>query len=160
LLDRLEDAEQPPEVAEIKTEAQRRHWLTEQTHGTRPEERPYGGKRVRELLSPSGYKVLYGENSEANDHLTMRVAKPRDWWLHVRGAVSTHVVLQSQGAPEKVQKPDLLFAAKIAVRHSPSKHSGLVAVDYTQRRYVRKPKGAAAGFVTYTHEKTLHIETD
>ncbi|MFW5697060.1 MAG: Rqc2 family fibronectin-binding protein [Fimbriimonadaceae bacterium] len=159
VLERLELADTPAAVAELRAEADQHRWLQHQTHAEKKEDRPYQGKRIRELLSPAGYKVLYGENSEANDYLTMRVAKPRDWWLHVRGAVSTHVVLQSGGNPDKVQKPDLLFAAKVAVRHSPSKHAGLVAVDYTQKRYVRKPKGSAPGFVTYTHEKTIHIDS-
>lgn len=34
-----------------------------------------------------------------------------------------------------------------------SKKSTNVPVDYTQIRYVRKPHGSAAGFVTYTHQK-------
>jgi predicted ribosome quality control (RQC) complex YloA/Tae2 family protein len=33
----------------------------------------------------------------------------------------------------------------------------VVPVDYTLKKHVRKPKGSAAGFATYTHEKTLHV---
>jgi predicted ribosome quality control (RQC) complex YloA/Tae2 family protein len=32
-----------------------------------------------------------------------------------------------------------------------------VPVDYTWVKYVRKPRGAKPGFVTYTHEKTLFV---
>ena len=103
--------------------------------------------------------VLYGENSEANDYLTLRVAKPNDWWLHVRGNVSAHVVVVTRNEPEKVSREALLFAAKVAVQHSTLKHSGYVPVDYTLKKYVRKPRGAAKGAALYTHEKTLHIDS-
>ena len=49
-------------------------------------------------------------------------------------------------------------AAKVAVSKSASKHSSYVTVDYTLKKYVRKPKKSAPGFVTYSQEKTLHIE--
>jgi len=113
---------------------------------------------VRELLGPGGYKVLFGETAEANDYLTLRVAKPNDWWLHVRGHRSAHVVVPTQNQPERVGMEVLLFAAKVAVHNSPTKHSGYVPVDYTLRKYVRRPRGAAMGTVLYTHEKTLHVE--
>ena len=29
-------------------------------------------------------------------------------------------------------------------------------VDYTLRRYVKKPSGAKPGFVIYTHQKTIY----
>ena len=76
----------------------------------------------------------------------------------MRGVTSAHVLLQTQNQPTRVQKEDLLFAAKVAVSKSASKHSSYVAVDYTLKKHVRKPKKAAPGFVTYSQEKTLHIE--
>ena len=102
--------------------------------------------------------MLFGENAESNDYLTLRVAKPDDYWLHVRGSVSAHVVIRTDRHPEKIGKELLVFAAKVAVQNSPSKHSGFVPVDYTLRKYVRKPRGASAGTALYTHEKTLHVE--
>jgi predicted ribosome quality control (RQC) complex YloA/Tae2 family protein len=52
----------------------------------------------------------------------------------------------------------LEFAAEIAVRNSPLKHSSYVPVDYTLKKFVRRPKGAAVGMVNYTREKTLHVD--
>ena len=111
------------------------------------------------LMAPGGLTVLYGENAESNDYLTLRVAKPSDWWLHVRGHVSAHVVIQTRNQPEKVSKEALMFAAKVAVQHSSLKHSGYVPVDYTLKKYVRKPRGGPKGTALYTHEKTLHVES-
>ena len=110
-------------------------------------------------MAPGGYRVLYGENAESNDYLTLRVAKPNDWWLHIRGSQSAHVVVQTLNQPDKVQRETLLFAAKVAVMNSPSKHAGFVPVDYTLKKYVRKPKGSKVGAAVYTHEKTLHVDS-
>lgn len=139
--------------------AERRRWLHHQPAPAKTrEERPWEGHAIRELQAPGGWRVLYGDNAEANDYLLTRVSKPNDWWLHVRGATSAHVLIQTHNQPERVQKEALLFAAEVAVRHSPAKHSAYVPVDYTLRKYVRKPRGAAPGTATYAQEKTLHVE--
>ena len=158
---RVEDSARLDDLEDIAAEAERRRWLHHQPLPTTVKsERPYQGHSIRELVAPGGWKVLYGENAESNDYLTLRLGKPNDWWLHVRGGVSAHVILFTQNQPEKVSRDALLFAAKIAVRNSPSKHSGYVPVDYCLKKYVRRPKGAPLGTVTYTHEKTLHVEND
>lgn len=157
-LQRLDQAERLKEVEALYEEARAKKWLNKPpTPKAVKEERPYEGHRIRELLAPGGYRVLYGENSESNDYLTLRVAKPNDWWLHIRGSASAHVVIQTMNHPEKVQRETMLFAAKVAVQNSPSKHAGYVPVDYTLKKYVRKPKGGKTGLAVYTHEKTLHV---
>jgi predicted ribosome quality control (RQC) complex YloA/Tae2 family protein len=145
-------------LEDLKQSAKDRRWLTQQPVAKVKEERPYEGHRIRELLGPGGVRVLFGENAESNDYLTLRVARPNDYWLHVRGAQSAHVVLVTGNAPDKIQREQLLFAAKVAVLNSGSKHASYVPVDYTLKKYVRKPKGAPKGSALYTHEKTLHVE--
>jgi len=148
------------EIVPVREHADSRRWLQRASENSqkKPEERPYEGHSIRELTSPAGWRVLVGENSAANDYLTVRLARPNDYWFHVRGGPSAHVVLQTHGQPGRVQKEGLVFAAKLAARHSPSKHSTLVSVDYTLKKYVRRPKGASSGLAVYTHEKTLHVE--
>ncbi len=155
----LEAAHDPEEVQRIHDAAKGRRWLFDQTPvAKKAEDRPFEGKKIKELMGPGGEKVFYGENSEANDYLTLRVAKPNDLWLHVRGAQSAHVVIQTHNQPDKVSREALMFAAQVAVRNSIAKHSGYVEVDYTLKKYVRKPKGSPTGFAVYTHEKTLRVE--
>ncbi len=144
-------------LRELRSEASAKRWLQKASQGVVKEERPYQGHKVRELLGPGGALVLYGENASANDYLTSRVARPNDWWLHVRGAVSAHVVVPTANHPERTPPEVLRFAAEVAVRHSVLKHSSVVPVDYTLKKHVRKPKGSVAGFATYTHEKTIHV---
>ena len=145
----------------LREEAKANRWLqVAAAQAKTPEARPYEGHRVRELLAPGGWTVLVGENADANDYLTQRVARPDDWWLHVRGGTSAHVVVQARRTPEKVSREALEFAARAAVRHSPSKHSRYVAVDVTLKKHVRKPRGSAKGAALYSHERTLHVEGD
>lgn len=145
-------------LEELREQAAAKRWLMVQRLPVEKEERPYGGRKIREMLGPGGWRILVGENAEANDYLTLRVAKPDDWWLHVRGAVSAHVIIPTQRQPDKVPKHVIDFAAKVAVKHSGQKHASFVPVDITLRRYVRRIKGGALGTVLYTHERTLHVD--
>jgi predicted ribosome quality control (RQC) complex YloA/Tae2 family protein len=157
---RVQQAKTVGELEKLEDEARQRRWLfAAQLPSERKDERPFEGHRIREILGPGGITVLYGENAEANDYLTLRVAKPNDYWFHVRGATSTHVVLRTNNQPQRMQKEHLEFAARIAVKNSSSKHSSYVPVDYTLKKYVRKPKSAPKGTATYTNEKTLHVDS-
>jgi len=122
------------------------------------ERRPdFEGRRIRTVTTPDGWEILVGENAEANDYLTTRVAAPNDYWLHVRAGASAHVVIRT-GRRGQVPPSVLRIAAGLAARHSPSRHSSLVPVDYTLRKHVRRPRGAAPGTVLYRNEKTLYVE--
>lgn len=117
----------------------------------------FGGERIRRFFTPEGWEILYGENSKANDYLTQRVARPNDLWLHARSITGAHVVVRTAGHKGGVPRPILTQAAKIAAQNSDAKHSSLVPIDYTYRKYVRKPRSSAPGFVTYRNEKTIDI---
>lgn len=159
MLEKIETADSAQQLVEMKAEADARKWLHKQHSPTATaEEKPFEGHSIREVLSPSGYKVLYGLNATSNDYLTSRVARPNDWWLHVRGAVSAHVVLISNGQPDRVPHQDIVFAADIAKRNSVQKHSSYVPVDYTLKKHVRKPRKSAPGLAVYEREKTVYID--
>ena len=122
------------------------------------QEAEFGGEKIRRYFTPDGWEILYGENSKANDYLTQRVARPNDIWLHARQIIGAHVVIRTAGHSGAVPGPVLIQASKIAARNSDAKHSSLVPVDHTFRKFVRKPRGAAPGFVTYRNEKTMDID--
>ncbi|MFM9872596.1 MAG: NFACT family protein [Fimbriimonadaceae bacterium] len=158
LLTKLEQAITSQELDDLKEVAKTKNYLHTTGAPKAKEDRPFEGHAIRELLSPGGYRILYGTNATSNDFLTTRVAKGNDLWFHVRGQTSAHVILQTAGNPDKVQKPDLIFAAQISVRNSVAKHGSYVPVDYTLKKYVRKPRGSAAGLAIYEREKTLHVD--
>ncbi len=122
------------------------------------ESSPFEGHKIRRTRI-AGFEVIVGETSTANDYLTTRVASANDIWLHVRAATSAHVIIRTKGSllvPHSV----ILEAAKICARHSGQKHSSLITVDYTLKKYVRKPRGAKPGSVDYQREKSLEISLE
>jgi predicted ribosome quality control (RQC) complex YloA/Tae2 family protein len=104
-----------------------------------------------------GWEVRVGRSNEENDELTHRFARPDDVWLHASGAPGSHVVLRMQGRSGNPPRDVLEAAASIAARFSKAKHSGTVAVIWTRKRYVRKPRRAKPGLAVCTHEKTLFV---
>ncbi|HTX98773.1 MAG TPA: NFACT RNA binding domain-containing protein, partial [Bacteroidota bacterium] len=102
-------------------------------------------------------EVLAGKSSENNDELTLHVAKPHDLWFHARGSSGSHVVLRvstGKGEPGKKAREQ---AAAIAAYYSKMKTAGLVPVAMTEKKYVRKPKGAKAGSVVLEREKVVFV---
>jgi len=156
-----EQAADPNALQQLHAQAKAHGWLREATPPSpakRAEKDPFEGHKIRAHLSPDGYQVLVGENAAANDYLLTRIAKPNDWWLHVRTGTGAHVIIRAENQPQRVPRRTLEFAARLAAQHSADKHARVVEVDYTLRKYVRKPKGAPPGFALYTHEKTLRVE--
>lgn len=117
----------------------------------------FAGYRIGRVWTPEGWEILYGESSQANDHLTQRIARPNDVWLHARSITGAHVIVRTGGHSGSVPREVLMQAALVAAKNSEAKHSSLVPVDHTLRKHVRKPRGSAPGFVTYRNEKTLDV---
>ena len=110
-----------------------------------PESRPM------RFLAPDGTEIFVGKNSAQNDRLTA-AARGNDTWLHAKDMPGSHVILPAE-APSLAA---LETAAKLAAWFSFG-HGVSVPVDYTLRKYVKKPGGAAPGFVIYTHQRTLVV---
>lgn len=110
----------------------------------------------RRLPINDSWEILIGRSSKENDLLTCKLSQGHDWWFHTRIFQGTHVVLRNykkQNVPDQI----LLLCARLAAYYSRAKTSINVPVDYTQIRYVRKPKGSASGFVVYTQQKTIFV---
>ena len=86
----------------------------------------------------------------------MKVARPNDWWFHVRGMPGSHVILQAK-EDEEPDSETLKRAAAIAAYHSKARNGGVVAVSCTQAKYVSKPRGAKSGTVTIRKETVLKV---
>jgi predicted ribosome quality control (RQC) complex YloA/Tae2 family protein len=107
-----------------------------------------------------GYDVLVGRNSKENDFLTFRLASSLDVWFHVQGYPGSHAVLRAgnKAGNKEVPFSDILEAAAVAAWHSKARGSTSVAVDYMLKKFVWKPRGARAGAVYFTHQKTVIVE--
>ena len=117
----------------------------------------FEGYKIKTFHSPDGWEILVGENATSNDYLTTRVAAPSDIWLHVRAATSAHGVIRARNRPAAVSPAAIQQAASLVAARSEVKHSSLIPVDYTLRKYVRKPRRSAPGAVTYQNEKTINV---
>jgi predicted ribosome quality control (RQC) complex YloA/Tae2 family protein len=109
-----------------------------------------------EYRLPGGWKVLVGRTDADNDHLSLRVARPDDWWFHVRGMPGSHVILQVPPG-EEPDRQTLKLAAAIAAYHSKAREAGVVAVSCTRARYVTKPRDAKAGTVQIRKELVFKV---
>jgi predicted ribosome quality control (RQC) complex YloA/Tae2 family protein len=105
-----------------------------------------------------GFQVLAGKSSENNDMLTTKYAKPDDLWFHCRGSSGSHVVLKVKSAHGEPSKTAIHQAASIAAYYSKMKNASSVPVAMTEKKFVRKPKGAPAGTVILEREKVIFVE--
>ncbi|UCE18389.1 MAG: NFACT family protein [Gemmatimonadota bacterium] len=115
-------------------------------------------RHFRTFCTSSGWDVLVGRNNKENDIVTFHLAAPNDLWFHARGTAGSHVVLRRRQGREEPDKATIHEAASVAAYFSKSRTAAFVPVSYTERRYVRKPKGAAPGTVIIEREKTLMVE--
>jgi len=166
ITDAISQAEEALEIGELTAisaglgwEATRR--MRQHAAAREPEEDTvrdsFAGHRIHRYHSVDGWEVLVGENATSNDYLTTKIAQSNDIWLHARAIPSAHAVIRSQNRPAAVSTAALRLAAEQVARRSDAKHAGLVPVDYTLKKHVRKPRGAAPGAVTYSHEKTIDV---
>lgn len=98
-----------------------------------------------------GFTILSGRNNLQNDRL-VRAASPDDLWLHARTHHSTHVVIKTGG--RQVPAAVKAYAASVCARYSDA-NGDRIPVDCTAVKFVKKPRGSKAGFVTYTDFETL-----
>jgi predicted ribosome quality control (RQC) complex YloA/Tae2 family protein len=101
--------------------------------------------------------VLIGRSSEANDHLTMHIARSEDYWFHAHGCPGSHVVLRRGKGVNEPSKATLEEVASWAAFHSKLRTAGKAPVIYTQKKYVRKPRGAKPGTVYVEREKMIMV---
>lgn len=122
-----------------------------------------GKERVlpyRRYRSRNGLEIRVGRNARANDELTFRHSRPDDIWLHARDVAGAHVVLSWGRRDQNPPEQDVRDAAVLAALHSRGRTSGTVPVDWTRRKYVRKPRKTAPGVVVLERGKTLFVEPD
>jgi predicted ribosome quality control (RQC) complex YloA/Tae2 family protein len=110
------------------------------------------------LLLDQKWEILIGKNARNNDILTFKFAHKYDIWLHAQGVPGSHVIIHLKDKNRQPPSEIVEKAASIAAFFSNAKTSATVPVNYTNVRYVRKPRNAAAGIVTISHEKTIFVE--
>ena len=111
--------------------------------------------RLHRYELPGGWEVLAGRTDADNDRLSIRLARPDDYWFHIRGMPGSHVLLRVEDA--EPDRNTLKAAAAIAAWHSKARNAGEVAVSCTRARFVTKPRGAKPGTVQIRKESVIKV---
>jgi predicted ribosome quality control (RQC) complex YloA/Tae2 family protein len=107
-------------------------------------------------LSADGFEILVGRTANDNDHLTFKIARPNDLWLHAGDYGGSHVVVRNATRKEVPQRT-LIEAAQLAAYFSQAKKNPKADVHYTERKFVSKIKGAKPGLVRLQRFKNLTV---
>ncbi|MBR0414253.1 MAG: NFACT family protein [Clostridia bacterium] len=155
VLDILERAETPEEIAALKTELAAQGYLKKKT--SKREKAP---KELLPLLfqTSGGFSVKVGRNNLSNDKLTFKTAGGNDIWFHTKEVHGSHTVLFTNG--RDVPQEDLVEAAGIGAYYSKARESSNVAVDYCRIKFVKRQPGGIPGRVFYIDYKTLYVNPD
>lgn len=134
-----------------------------------PSVRPPGGRDANRAAPPAppyrryrssgGLEIRVGRGARRNDDLTFHHSRPDDVWLHARHAAGAHVILRWT-RPERPPAADLEEAAVLAANHSLARSSQHVPVDWTRRKWIRKPRGAPPGAVVPDRVQTVFVSPD
>ena len=139
------------ELEEIRQELVRTGYMKKTTN--RRQQRQLPQSKPYRYLSDDGIEILVGKNAAQNDRITLG-AKPGETWLHAKEMPGSHVIICREG---EIPQTTMKQAALLAAWYSKGQRSSMVPVDYTLRKYVKKPSGAALGKVIYTHQKTAYM---
>ncbi len=149
LVTNLDNCAQESDLAEIRQEMTREGYL-------RPEkakQQKVPASKPFHYLSSDGIDIFVGKNNLQNDRLTLKDSTPDDIWLHTKNIPGSHVIIKSHNPADTT----LREAALLAAWHSRARSGAQVPVDYTPRKYVKKPSGSRPGFVIYSTNKTLYV---
>ncbi|WP_158022742.1 NFACT RNA binding domain-containing protein [Hymenobacter coccineus] len=145
-LERLEELDTQPALAELRAF---RTWRKQ--HGLEPA--AAAGKGPTELpfkvFEDRGFTILVGRNAANNDLLTQKYAHKDDYWLHAKDVSGSHVVVRHR-AGQPVPAPVLEHAAQLAAWYSRRQNDSLCPVTVTPKKFVRKPKGAGRGRLSWS----------
>ena len=144
VLDSLDKAESPADLAEIRDELYRSGYASKMKGYTAHKQ---SSPTVAKFLTSGGYTVLCGKNNIQNEYITFKLSSKTDYWFHAKNAPGSHVVMLCNG--EEPPAEDFTEAAEIAAYHSKAYNGQSVEVDYTFIRHVKKPPAAKPGFVIY-----------
>ena len=111
---------------------------------------------TRRYLSADGFEILVGRTANDNDHLTFKIARPNDTWLHAADYGGSHVVVRNS-SKKPIPQRTLIEAAQLAAWFSQAKKDPKVDVHYTERKFVSKIKGGKPGLVRLQRFKNITV---
>lgn len=154
-LDNIEKCGDARELAEIRDEMIALRYMKADVGVKKRQKSP--PTKPMQFLAPDGTRIYVGKNNRQNDELTLHKAAPENYFVHVKNSPGSHVIVDCVAEPSR----ETLYAAcQLAAFYSKARASSNVPVDYTPRRFVKKPSGARPGMVVYTTYHTAFITPD
>ncbi|MCI6966687.1 NFACT family protein [bacterium] len=155
-LDNLGKCVSDTELTELVDELREQGYLKREKGAKKPQK--HAATKPMCFASSDGRARIYvGKNNRQNDALTLRFAEGNDIWLHTKNIPGSHVIIKCEG---ELSEQTLFEAAMLAAYYSRARGSENVPVDYTPRKYVKKPAGAKPGMVIYTTNRTAYVTPD
>ncbi|MGC9363941.1 MAG: NFACT RNA binding domain-containing protein [Fidelibacterota bacterium] len=103
-------------------------------------------------------EILVGKSARDNDLLSFKHARPDDFWFHAEHGPGSHVVVRNPGKQASLPPDIIEYAAGVAAFYSKAKHSGLVPVIYTKKKYIWKRKNMPPGKVFTKFTKSVIVK--
>ncbi len=140
----LNIAENETDLADIRKELSD-HGFIKKHAGSKKEK----SKKSKPLhfVDDNGFHIYVGKNNYQNDELTFKFATGNDWWFHTKKIHGSHVIVKAEG--KELPDSTYEYAAELAAYYSSGRDSDKVEIDYLQKKNVKKPASAVAGFVVY-----------
>ncbi len=107
------------------------------------------------FTSCDGFLILVGRNNMQNEKLSVKTARGKDYWFHVKNAPGSHVVVMSEG--KDIPTTTLNDAAALAVHFSSQAGSNKVPVDHTMVKNLKKTSDLPLGMVIYEVYETAYV---
>ena len=103
------------------------------------------------------FEIVIGRKAKENDFISTKLGRPHDWWFHTRVFRGAHVLLRCHRKTDPSEELKHICCS-LAAWFSKARFSTNVPIDYTQVRFLRKPRGSAPGFVIYTNQQTAYVD--
>ena len=156
----LDMAQTEGDLIQIRQELEQEGFVKRTSVSRKGKERSAEGKPMH-YVSSDGYDLYVGRNNIQNDQISFHLAAPSDIWFHANDIPGSHVILKANG--QKMEDiPDRAFeeAASLAAWYSKGREQSTVEIDYLERRHLKKPAGAAPGFVVYYTNYSIRAKAD
>ncbi len=149
----IDNSTEITEIDEIREELIKENYL--KSYHLKNRKQKQESSKPHHYESSDGFDIYVGKNNKQNDYLTLRFANRDDYWFHTKDIPGSHVIIKSDG--REITETAIKEAALLASYYSKGKMSSNVAVDYTEKKNVRKPSGAKPGMVIYENNSTIYI---
>lgn len=106
-----------------------------------------------------GWVILIGRSAADNDTLSLEIAEPDDFWMHVSEYPGSHVVVRNPEKVDKLPEDVLQEAGKLAVHNSKARGQLGVRIVVGKAKHLSKPKGADTGEISISNYEIVKVKS-